>query len=135
MSLCGARRLIAPIRKTDLGLAQCGTCRRSVRAWQWSRSKPHEGRPQKFSLSVKVPGEQCGSCVGAGVAAIDQRITQNELQSVVRTLLRVGPSGSIAVAGPDADFGELILQVLELKALFHSLLVEQFQIFGIHDRG
>src|ERR1019366_8349388 len=118
-----------------LGLAQPGTCRRSIRAWQRSRSKPHEGCPQELPLSIKIPGEQRRSGMGAGVAAIDQRIPQNELQSVVRAWLGVGPSSSVAVAGPDADFRELVLQVLELKALFHSLLVEQLQIFGIHDGG
>src|ERR1039458_5736504 len=113
---------------TCLGLVRSGTCRRSIRAGQWSRSKPHERCPQKLSLSVKVPGEQRRSSVGAGVTAVDQGIAQNELQSVAGAMLGVGPSGSVAVAGPDADFGKLVLQVLVLKALLHSLLVEQFQV-------
>src|SRR5664280_3352474 len=118
-----------------LGLARSGTCRRSIRAGQRSRSKPHERRPLELSLSVEVPGEQRRSGVGAGVAAINQGVAEDELQSVIGTLLGVGPRGSVAVAGPDADFGKLVLQVLVLKALLHSLLVEQFQVLGIHDPG
>src|ERR1035437_4541902 len=82
-----------------LGLARSGTCRWSIRARQRSRSKPHERTPQKLALSVKVPGEQRRSRVGAGVTAVDQGIAQNELQSVIGALLRVGPSGSVAVPG------------------------------------
>ena len=91
--------------------------------------------PRNFPVSVKVPGEQRGSGMGAGVAAINQGIAQDELQSAIGALLGVGPSGSVAVARPHADFGKLILQVLVLKALLHALLVEQLQVFSIHDLG
>src|ERR1039458_9843299 len=76
---------------TCLGLVRSGTCRRSIRAGQRSRSKPHERRPLELSLSVKVPGEQRRSGVGAGVTAVDQGVAEDELQSVIGTLLGVGP--------------------------------------------
>src|SRR5580704_17264695 len=69
----------------------------------------------------------------ACLAAIPQRIADDELYPADVAGLRIRPGLAVAITGPQAYPRKLILQSLELKALLHALLIQQLQVFRIDD--
>jgi hypothetical protein len=97
------------------------------------RGHAHEYGTEEFAGGTEFPIELGEAGAGAGVATVEQGISEGKRHATLGVASGVGPSGAVAVARPEVDVGELRLGVLELWTLLHSCLVEQLQVFGIDD--
>src|SRR5277367_5757044 len=132
-----SRPLAAQNRATGVHLNRVFCLRHRVKRGsllQWGRRHSLKCGAQKFSMGVEIPVEDGAAGAGISVVCVDQWIVDGELESAIGAGLRVGPGGAVAIPRPDIDVRKLsALQILKLVALFHRLLVEEFQVFDVDD--